>query len=134
MLAKKLNHLGNTDFTLSFIRRLIDAIKLAVEHVNVPFDCDSNDSTNQFKTRMQRRIKRYKLDDDHEFDWIMDPGEKVCKSGCGGERAFLMATSSHATRKHSGLYSLRKSSRAAERVFSCLKLIRDTCVDNSLKI
>jgi hypothetical protein len=73
LLADKFYHFGYcTEFTLSFIRRIEDEIKLA----NVPFDWDGIDDTNQIKTGLRRKIKSYTFGNDHEFHWKLDPGEK----------------------------------------------------------
>ena len=51
---------------------------MAIEHANTIFDWESIKPSKQYKTRLDRRIKRKKLDKDHVFDWKMDTGEKAC--------------------------------------------------------
>jgi hypothetical protein len=61
-LADQLIHFRYPQFTQEFIALLKQEIPLAVNHSNMYFDWSSIKETSQFRTRMQRRIKRHNLD------------------------------------------------------------------------
>ena len=64
-------------FTKNFLNKMKKEVPLAIEHANKIFDWESIKSTKQYKTRLDNRRKRRKLDDNHQFDWKSDPGEKA---------------------------------------------------------
>ena len=66
-------------FTKCFIAKMKKELPLAIEHANQNFDWESIQPTKQYKTRMDHRKKRRKLNDNHQFDWKSDPGEKASR-------------------------------------------------------
>ena len=92
----------------------------------------------QFQTRSQKRAKRQKLNDETsmEQDWRNDPGEKACCIWEWWRVRVYEVPNPKLTYFALGLRLIvltQVSSCAIERVFSQLKLIRDTCGDNMLE-
>ena len=79
-IAGGLKHFEYRDFDDKFLANLEKEIPLAVEHANKEFDWNSIKETDNFKTIIDRKIKRRKLNDDHILDWKDDPGERASKT------------------------------------------------------
>ena len=131
LLADELKNFEYRHFTDEFIQELKKEIPLAVEHANSEFDWDTIPATQQFKTRIDRKIKRRNLPDDENVDWKDDPGERACRiwewwkmrvMDCDRFKYFKVALRL--------VVLTQVSSCSVERVFSQLKLMRDACGDN----
>ena len=109
-------------------------LQLAIEHANKYFDWESIKPSEQYETRLDRRVKRKKLDKGHVYDWKMDAGEKACRIFEWWKLRFTDTTIFICFR-----FALRSvvlsqmSSCSVERGFSQLKLIRETCGINMME-
>jgi hypothetical protein len=119
-------------FTPEFIHCIKREIPKAVEMACAPFDWDSIGNTTLFKTRLQKRLKKRP---NHYVNWMDDPGEKANRIWQYWRITFL-----HSPRKFPSFQlALRLvvlsqlSSCAVERVFSRLKMVRETCKDSLLE-
>ena len=109
-------------------------LPLATKHANKAFDWESIKPSKQYETRLDRRIKRKKLDKDHVFDWKRDAGEKACRIFEWWKLRFTDTTMFICFRFALRLVVLSQmSSCSVERVFSQLKLIRETCGENMME-
>ena len=72
--ADHLIYFGYPAFTPDNIHLLKKEIPAAVCHANIDFDWNSIVASSQFKTRMQKRMKRHIL-----LGWRSDPGERAWK-------------------------------------------------------
>ncbi len=113
-------------FTPEFLEKMRKEVSRYREKANEEIDWDSINPSRQYKTRLQRCMKRRNFDQGHEFDWKQDPGERACriwewwKTITESELpCFKMAVRIVAI--------CQVSSCAVERVFSQLKLIDDAC-------
>jgi hypothetical protein len=70
-------HFGYPAFTPDFIHLLKTEIPAAVCHANMNFDWNSIEASSQFKTRMQKRMKRHNLLAVEAGDWRSDAGERA---------------------------------------------------------
>ena len=132
LLADNLKHFQCKEFNGMFISALKNEIKHVVHLANQPFDWENIDHTNTYQTRMQRRIKRYKLNDGETFDWRDDPGERSCKIWAWWRARILIHEPNivHFKTALRLVVLTQLSSCAVERVFSRLERIRHTCGDN----
>ena len=131
-LADQLSNFGYSEFDDDFIKLLKGEIPTAVQHANAIFNWNEIDTTKQFKTRMQRRIKRHDLSIEDVDDWQSDPGERAWKIWEWWRVRLLsekMELSAFRTALRLVVLS-QTSSCSVERVFSRLKMIRDTCGDS----
>ncbi len=83
--------------------------------------------TRQYFTRMQRRMKRYKIIDKNNMDWKKDAGEyahRIWEWWIPRVNEFQC----HALALRLAVLA-QMSSCSAEHIFSCLKLIHDRCSD-----
>ena len=78
-LANQLVHFQYSEFDGNFLQLLKNEIPTAIGHANALFNWEDIDTTAQFKTRMQRRIKRHNLTMEDVSDWRKDPGERASK-------------------------------------------------------
>ena len=109
-------------------------LPLAIEHANKMFDWESIKPSKQYETRLDRKIKRKKLDKDHVFDWKVDPGETACRIFEWWKVRFTDMTMFPCFRIALRLVVLSQmSSCSVERVFSQLKLIRDACGESMME-
>ena len=131
-LADQLSHFQYNDFNDDFLKLLKSEIPAAVQHANAWFDWNELDTSKQFRTRMQRRIKRHNLSIEDAQDWQSDPGERACKIW-EWWRIRLLSEPMELLAFRTALRLVvlsQTSSCSVERVFSRLKMIRDTCGDN----
>ena len=107
------------------------ALLKAVCHANMDFDWDLIEASSQFKTRMQKRMKRHNLLAVEAGDWKSDPRERAWKIRGWWQTRLLQDDSSFFAFKTALrlVVLTQTSSCAVERVFSRLKMIRDTCGD-----
>lgn len=129
-----MKHFEYPDFDDEFLTNLEMEIPLAVKHANKEFDWNSIKETHNFKIRIDRKIKRRRLNDGNVLEWKDDPGERASKIW---EWWKLRTTNNddfkyfrHALRL---VVLTQISSCSVERVFSQLKLVRDACGDNMLE-
>ena len=109
-------------------------LSLAIEHANKVFQWESINPNKQYEIRIDRTIKRGKLDKDHVFDWKMDTGEKACRIFEWWKLRFTDTTMFTCFRLVLRLVvSSQMSSCSVKRVFSQLKLIRETCGENMME-
>jgi len=137
LFADELVHFEHaTYFAPTFIAELKKEIPLAVGHAKKDFDWDSIKPTNQYETRSQRKIKRRKLQEDHLFDWKDDPpGERACRIWEWWRLRLRDSPKFPCFTLALRLVGLSQvSSCSVERVFSRLKLIRDTCGGNMMEV
>ena len=66
-------------FTEKFISKMKKEIPIAIEHTNHYNDWESTKPTTHYETRLDKRRKRRKLKNNHQFDWKNDPGEKASR-------------------------------------------------------
>ena len=78
-LAYTLIHFGYTHFTDDFIVQLKKKIPNIVEEANKEHDLDTIKPSTLFQTRMEKRMKRKKLDKNTVLDWKMDDREYACR-------------------------------------------------------
>ena len=52
-------------------------LPIVIKNENRPFNWNNIDNTSQYKTRMQRKLRRYDNDIIDNVDWKLDPGEKA---------------------------------------------------------
>ena len=125
LLIDKLTYFGYKNFTDTFITQLTKEIPEVVKESVRNHDLDRIDCSMQLNLRMQRRIKRKKLNKDCVLDWKLDDGEYACgiwewwraritDFPCFALALRLMVLS-------------QLSSCSVERVFSRLKRIQDVC-------
>ena len=125
LLIDKLIYFGYKQFTERFIKQLKKEIPEVVKEADRDHDLDRIDCSTQFKTRMQRRIKRKKLNKDSVVDWKLDDGEYACRiwewwcARITNFPCFALALRL--------VVLAQLSSCSVERVFSRLKLIQDIC-------
>jgi hypothetical protein len=128
-MAEKLKHFKYDNiFTDSFISRLKKEMPDVVKASHHNHDLDGIEGSRQYFTRMQRRMKRYKVTDKNDMDWKKDEGEyahriwewwipRVKEFPCHALALRLVVLA-------------QMSSCSVERVFSRLKVIRERCGDN----
>ena len=125
LLIDKLIYFGYKQFTERFIKQLKKEIPEVIKEADRDHDLDRIDCSTQFKTRMQRRIKRKKLNKDTVVDWKLDDGEYACRiwewwrARITNFPCFALALRL--------VVLAQLSSCSVERVFSRLKLIQDIC-------
>lgn len=134
LLVDDLQYFEYRCFTKEFLNRMKKELPLAIEHANKMFDWESIKPSKQYETRLDRKIKRKKLDKDHNFDWKMDAGEKACRIFEWWKVRFTDTTMFTCFRFALRLVVLSQmSSCSVERVFSQLKLVRETCGENMME-
>ena len=79
MMARDLNHFEYKEFDHDFFVGLEKEIPLAVEHANREFDWNTIQESKEYKIRIDRKIKRRKLENSDNLDWKADPGEKAAR-------------------------------------------------------
>jgi hypothetical protein len=133
ILSRDLSHFQYKDFDDDFITCLGKEIPLAVEHANRNFDWELIPHSHQYKTRIDRKIKRRKLGNGDDLDWRDDPGERACQIWEWWKLRMLDNDDFLYFRTALRLVVLTQvSSCSVERVFSQLKLMRDACQDNMM--
>ena len=139
LLADDLTYFGyDRIFTPAFIKNLKKEIPTLINEANKDFDWGTVGNSKQYQTRSMRRAKRKRHNNDpnNNNDWKKDPGEKtsriwewwrlrICESKNPNLTFFAKAIRV--------VVLTQLSSCAVERVFSQLKLIRDTCGDNMME-
>ena len=78
-LADQLKYFGYTHFTQDFIDKLKKELPKLVEEANHDHDLDKIKPSRTFKSRMEKRIRRKKLDKNTVLDWKLDDGEYSCR-------------------------------------------------------
>ena len=131
LLIDDLKHYEYSMFTPDFLSGMKEELILASEHSKKPFDWDSIDGSDAYKTRVQKKIRTKEIADDDEYDWkAKDPGERARRiyewwiirltNGCGTDfMCFRVALRL--------IVLSQTSSCAVERIFSQLKEIKDAC-------
>ena len=118
-------------FTEGFIRRLKKEIPDVVKEAKRDHDLERIQGNKQYHTRLQKRMKRYKILNEDDMDWKNDAGEyarriwewwrtRVDEFPCHAFAIRLVVLS-------------QLSSCSVERVFSRLSLIRERCSDSSFE-
>ena len=134
IIAMGLIHFEYQDFDNEFLTCLCKEIPLAVEHADRFFDWELIPHSKQYKTRLDRKIKRRRLDNGDNLDWKNDPGERACQIWEWWKLRMLDNDEFQYFRKALRLVVLTQvSSCSVERVFSQLKIMRDACQDNMLE-
>ena len=127
-LADKLMHFGYVQFTEDFITQLKNEIQKVVDEADKEHDLDRIKPSKLFKTRMEQRIKREKIDRDSILDWKLDDGEYSCRIWEWWRPKMTQFPCFALALRLVVLCQL--SSCSVERVFSRLKLIQDVCGHN----
>ena len=132
-LINDLSFFKYTAFNEGFFVSMKNELPLAIEHANMAFEWDTIETCKQFQTRMQKRKKRYKLEANDILDCRDDPGERARMIWEWWRVRLLSDTNIFpAFRKCLHLVVLSQTSSCAiERVFSRLKMIRDTCGEST---
>ena len=100
-------------------------MKALVEEAKRDHDLDRIIPSKAFKTRMEKRVKRNKLGDDHGLTWEDDDGEYASHIWAWKKpRVDTFPYHACALRL---IVLTQLSSCSAERVFSCLTLIKEIC-------
>ena len=113
-------------FNQEFLAKMHKEVSRYREKANEVINWDAIKPSKQYKTRLQRCMKRRKLNDDHQFDWKNDPGERAC-------RIWEWWKTIDESELPCFKFAVRivaicqVSSCAVERVFSQLKMINDAC-------
>ena len=135
LLVDDLSYFQFDAFTPAFIAGVKEELKRAKEEANKEFDFDESiPRTRRYETRLDRAIKRRKLQPDHAFDWKKDPGERASRIWEWWKLRMIKNPDFEHIRKCIRLVVLAQmSSCSVERVFSQLNQIRNTVGDNLFK-
>ena len=127
-LADKLSFFGYDQFSKRFILKLKKEMKQLVNEAKRNHDLDKIKSTKQFKTRIEMRIKRKKINrDNNNLTWRHDDPEYARRIWeWWRPRTDDFPCHSLALRF---VVLAQLSSCSVERVFSQLKLIQEICSD-----
>ena len=77
-LADKLSYFGYNMFTEEFIAQLKKEMIKVVAEADLDHNLHGISTSKTYKTRMQKRVKRKKLEHNIELDWRKDDGEYAC--------------------------------------------------------
>ena len=124
-LANQLKFFGYTRFTEEFIDKLKMELPKIVEEANKDHDLDKIVPSMQYKSRMEKRIRKKKLDKDTVLDWKFDDGEYSCRIWEWWRARIVKFPFLGLALRLVVLCQL--SSCSVERVFSRLKLIQELC-------
>ena len=127
-LADKLRYFGYSYFSEAFITRLKREMKDVVQEAKHYHDLDRINPSKTFMTRMECRIKRKKLDNDHGLTWKDDDAEYACRIW-DWWKPRIDEFPNHALALRLVVLA-QLSSCSVECVFSRLKLICEICGDN----
>ena len=134
LLSKDLNHFEYKEFDDDFFKGLEKEIPLAVQHANRHFDWSVIKESREYKTRIDRKIKRRRLENGDHLDWKDDPGERATRIWKWWKIRMIDNDDFRFFREALRLVVLTQiSSCSVERVFSQLKIMRDACQDNMLE-
>ena len=128
--AELLVHFDYRHFEEGFIDELKNKLRHAKEHTLRPYNFDRLKDTRQYQTRIDRAIKRRKLNNDHEFDWKKDPGERASKIWLWWKERLFQLEFRQIRLALILVVLAQVSSCAVERVFSQLNLVRQKMGDN----
>jgi len=131
LLVDELRHFKFKEFTPAFLVGVKIELKRAKEEALKEFDFESMPRSRRYETRLDRAIKRRKLQDDHDFDWKKDPGERAHKIWEWWKLRMIDNPDFSHIRKCIRLVVLAQlSSCSVERIFSQMQQIRDAVGDN----
>jgi hypothetical protein len=130
-LADDLKHFKYRQFSQDFILSLKRELPRLIIKANESFDWENVSSSHQFKTRLQKRMKRYDIQLD-DSSWRSDPGEMATRIW----QWWRSLQSTGAKEFPAFCYEVRLvvlsqlSSCSVERVFSRLQHVRNCCSDS----
>ena len=124
-LADKLSYFGYNMFTEEFIAQLKKEMTKVVAEADLDHNLHGISTSKTYKTRMQKRVKRKKLEHNIELDWRKDDGEYACRIWeWWSPRVKDFPVFAVALRL---VVLTQLSSCSVERVFSRLSVIEDVC-------
>ena len=147
-LIDQLGKFGFATFTSDFLDQMKVQLKNVVDLAKMLWDPDNSPGAKEYEEKRLRRTRRVRLratprrrqDFEPPVYWRKDPGERARRIW-EWWRQLLCRNRKH--RLYSNIFSwfeavklvvlVQPSSAAAERVFSVLKLVRDSCKDNMVE-